>query len=95
MFAYHEVATAVYKRAILDNGNNPGFPDEDVPTYQLPAWAGLVYLINVLFFLPLYIIVSFLWHLTAGSCRRYTNTRVLPGPIYRSTGLPRLRHRRR
>ncbi|KAK0391028.1 hypothetical protein NLU13_0530 [Sarocladium strictum] len=45
MHSYATLATAVYKRAVVSA--NPGAPE--TPTYELPSWTWLVFLLNLIY----------------------------------------------
>ncbi|KAI2629499.1 ubiquitin carrier protein [Xylaria nigripes] len=45
---YHDIATIIYKRG-----------DTSVDGYQMPQWALVIFILNIIFLLPLYLIISY------------------------------------
>lgn len=56
MHQYASIATAVYRRAIVENPN-PSAPEG--PVYELPSWIWLVWLLNFIVFLPLLLFIEY------------------------------------
>lgn len=56
MHQYAQLATAVYKRAIV---SNPSPENPEGPVYELPSWIWLLWLLNLIVFLPLALIIEY------------------------------------
>lgn len=56
MHQYASIATAVYRRAIVENPN-PSAPES--PVYELPSWIWLVWVLNFIVFLPLILFIEY------------------------------------
>jgi hypothetical protein len=58
MYHYHDVATAVYRRAFVDNPNTPGNGDSP-DVYEIPAWSWLLVIANIILFFPALVFVDY------------------------------------
>jgi hypothetical protein len=57
MHHYADIATAVYRRAIVENPSQPTSPE--APAYELPGWVWIIWLLNLVLFLPLILIIEY------------------------------------
>ena len=54
MHQYASVVSAVYRRAVLENPQAP-----ESPVYEVPSWAWLLTLANIVVFLPLILFIQY------------------------------------